>query len=179
MLYWFKVNSLETNTSKFQSMLLKKKSVNAEDFNIIADNDTVNVTDTINVLGVNIDDKLNFNSHLSNICNKAGRQLDVLKRLKGFLDYASRLSIYKSFIMSNFNYCPVVWMFASSLSKFVDIQKRALRFVLGDYTSDYHELLNKADVPGVKILALSYLAIEVYKWVNGLNPEYFSDLFTI
>ena len=73
--------------------------------------------------------------------------------------------------MSNFNYCPVVLMFTSksSLSKLEDIQKRVLRFVLDDYTSDYHELLNKADVPGVKIMALRYLAIEVYKCVNGLN----------
>ena len=104
----------------------------------------------MNVLGVNIDDMLNFNSHVSNVCNKASRQLNVLQRLKGSLDYASRLSIYKSFIMSNFNYCPVVWMFTSksSLSKLEDIQRRALRFVLDDYTSDYHELLNKADVHG-------------------------------
>ena len=115
------------------------------------------------------------------MCNKAGRQLNVWQRLKGSLDYASRLSIYKSFIMSNFNYCPVVWMFTSksSLSKLEDIQRRALRFVLDDYTSDYHELPNKANVPGVKIMALRYLAIEVYKCVNGLNPKYLNDIFTI
>ena len=116
---------------------------------------------------------------MSRIC--AIRQLNVLQRLKGSLDYASRLPIYMSFIMSNFNYCPVVWMFTSksSLSKLEDIQKRALRFVLNDCTSDYHELTNKADVPGVKIMALRYLAIEVYKCVNGLNPTYLNDLFTI
>ena len=67
----------------------------------------------------------------------------------------------------------------SSLPKVEDIQKRALRFVLDNYTSDYHELLNKADVPGVKIMALRYLAIEVYKCVNGLIPKYLNDLFTI
>ena len=181
MLYWFKINSLEANPSKFQSTLLKNKNVNAEDFNIIVDNDTIDLTASMNVLGINIDDKLNFNSHVSNMCNKAGRQLNVLQRLKGSLDYASRLSIYKSFIMSNFNYCPVVWMFTSksSLSKLEDIQRRALRFVLDDYTSNYHELLNKANVPGVKIMALRYLAIEVYKCVNGLNPKYLNDIFTI
>ena len=77
------------------------------------------------VLGVNIDDNLNFKSHASKMCNKASRQLNVLQQLKGSLDYASRLSIYKSFIMSNFNYCPVMWMFTSksSLSKLEDIQK--------------------------------------------------------
>ena len=67
----------------------------------------------------------------------------------------------------------------SSLPKLEDIQRRALRFVLDDYTSDYHELLNKADVPGVKIMALRYLAIKVYKCVNGLNPKYLYDLFTM
>ena len=132
------------------------------------------------VLGVDIDDKLNFNSHVSNMCNKAGRQLNVFQRLKGPLDYASRLSIYKSFIMSHLNYCPVVWMFTSkySLSKLEDIKKRAFRFVLDDYESDYYTLLNKADVPGIKIMTLRYLAIEVYKCMNGLNPKYLNDLFT-
>ena len=91
MLYWFKINSLEANPSKFQSMLLKNKNVNAEDFNIIVDNDTIDLTASMNVLGINIDDKLNFNSHVSNMCNKAGSQLNVLQRLKGSLDYASRL----------------------------------------------------------------------------------------
>ena len=59
------------------------------------------------------------------------------------------------------------------------IKKRVFRFMLDDYTSDYYELLNKADVPVMKILALRYLAIEVYKCVNGLSPEYLNDLFTI
>ena len=115
------------------------------------------------------------------MCNKAGRQLNILQRLKGFWDYASRLSVYNSFIMSNLNHCPVVWMFTSKSSslKLDDIQKRALRFVLDEYPSGYHELLNNATVPGVKIMALRYFAIEVYKCVNGLNATYLNDLFTI
>ena len=116
MLDWFKNNSLQPNPSKFQSMLLKNKKVNAEDFNIIVYDDILNLTDDMTVLGINIDNKLNFNSHVSSMCNKASRQLNVLQRLKGSLDYASRLSIYKCFIMSNFNYCPVVWMFTSKSS---------------------------------------------------------------
>ena len=58
MLGWFKNNSLQANPSKFQSMLLKNKTVNAEDFNIIVDNDILNLTDDMTVLGVNIDNKL-------------------------------------------------------------------------------------------------------------------------
>ena len=143
----------KTIVQNFRVCSWKTKNVSAEDFNIIVGNDTINLTASMNALGINIDDKLNFNSHVSNMCNKAGKQLNVLQQLKGSLDYASRLSIYKSFIMSNFNYCPVVCMCTSksSLPKLENIQRRALRFVLDDYTSDYHKLLNKADVPGVKL----------------------------
>ena len=93
LLDWFKNNFLEANPSKFQSMFLIK-NVNGDDFNIIVNSDIWNLTDAMTVLGVDIDDKLNFNSHVSNMCNKAGRQLNVFQRLKGSLDYASRLSIY-------------------------------------------------------------------------------------
>ena len=58
MLGWFKNNSLQANPSKFQNMLLKNKTVNAEDFNIIVDNDILNLTDDMTVLGINIDNKL-------------------------------------------------------------------------------------------------------------------------
>ena len=41
MLEWFKNNSLQANPSKFQRMLLKNKTVNAEDFNNIVDKQRV------------------------------------------------------------------------------------------------------------------------------------------
>ena len=115
----------------------KTKKAIADVFYIIVNDTTLNLTADMTVLGITIDSHLNFNVHVSNMCNKAGRQLNVLQRLKGYLEYSSRLSIYKSFIMSNFNYCPMVLMFTSksSLSKLEDIQKRALMFVLDDYTS--------------------------------------------
>ena len=51
---------MQANPSKFQSMFLKNKTVNAEDFNIIVDNDILNLTDDMTVLGINIDNKLDF-----------------------------------------------------------------------------------------------------------------------
>ena len=89
--------------------------------------------------------------------------------------------IYKSFIMSNFNYCPIVWIFTGkkSLDIIENTQKCALRFVLDVYGSSYHDLLIQSEVPGIKIMTLCLLAIEVFKCVNKLNSEYWNEMFKI
>ena len=179
LMEWFRKNSLAANPAKFQTMLLKSNSVKDIQLNVTVENISLPSSDTMKVLGIDIDDRLTFDGHISNMCIKAGRQLNVLQRLRGSLDQDSRMAIYKSFIMSNFNYCPLIWMFTSktSLSKLENIQKRALRFVLDDYQSGYNDLLQNANVPGIKIMLLRYLAIEVFKCINEINPAYLNAMF--
>ena len=98
------------------------------------------------MLGVHIDSKLNFNLHIDIICKSALNQLDALVRLKRYLGYEERPVLVNSFIYSNFNYCPLVWMFSSkrSLNKIENLQKQALRFVLDDCTCSYELFLEKS-----------------------------------
>ena len=133
----------------------------------------------IDVLGVCIDGKLNFNEHVRRICSKASAQISALQRLTGLIDYPSRKAIYTSFIASNFNYCPLVWFFTSreSIDKIDKIQERALRFVLKDHISDYKNLLLKSGFDSFRIYAVKCLMIELFKILEGITPNYLSDLF--
>ena len=63
------------------------------------------------LLGVNIDNQLNFKYHVSQICLKAGRKLSALARISHLLSQDRRRIISKAFIESQFSYCPLVWMF--------------------------------------------------------------------
>ena len=69
-------NSLEAYPTKFQGMLLKNKTAIADD--LIVTDTTLILTDYMTVLCINIDSQMNFNVHVSNMCNKAGRQFHVL-----------------------------------------------------------------------------------------------------
>ena len=113
---WFKENSLEANPTKFQSMLISSKGEKETDLSLVIDGIEIDPANNIKVLGITIDQCLKFNKHISDMCSKAGRQLNVLQRLRGSLDFDSRMAIYKTFIISNFNYCPLVWMFSSKKS---------------------------------------------------------------
>ena len=166
---------------KCQSMLISPNAPKDNDLQIEVNDNVITATSAMKISGIHIDSKLNFNGHIAFLCTKAGRQLNVLQRMRGSLDYVSKMAIYNSFIISNFNYCPVVWMFTSksSLNKLENIQKRALRFVCNDFIFNYSELLEKCGSQGVKLMTLRCMAIEVYKCVNNMNPQYLNEMFTL
>ena len=91
----------------------------------------IKASPSVNLLGVQIDDQLNFSLHISNICRSAANQLNALIRLKRFLIFEVKKTLINSYFYSNFNYCLLVWMFsgAKSLNKVESLQKRALRFL--------------------------------------------------
>ena len=52
-----------------------------------------------------------------------------------YLNRLGKLTIYHSSILSNFNYCPVIWHFCSEANtkKMEKIQERALKFIYNAY----------------------------------------------
>ena len=121
LINWFSINKMKANPENFQAITVGKKTHdNNLKFNL--EGIEIECETEVKLLGVTIDFKLNFNKHISNICKKkkkASRQLNVLKRIDTHLTKLGKLTIYYSFIMSNFNYCPLVWHFCGKL-----IQKR-------------------------------------------------------
>ena len=66
----------------------------------------------------------------------------------------------------------------ASITKIQKLQECALRFVLKDSISDYDTLLSKGGVDSFRISSLKTMAVEIYKILNGMNPEYLSPLFS-
>ena len=78
--------------------------------------------------------------------------LNALIRLKQFLSFEAKKVLFKSYFYSNFNYCPLIWMFSSakSLNKIESLQKRALRHPYSDYEPPYDTLLAKSGKVAMK-----------------------------
>ena len=132
-------------------------------------------------MGVTIDFQLNFDLHISNVCKKkASGQLNVLKRIGRNLCRLGKLNVYYSFIMSNFNCCPLVLHFCGKVNtkKIEKIQERALRFIYQDYNSSYDALLNKSQLPSHGVRRLRAIALEAFKFLNNQTPVYLSVILT-
>ena len=133
------------NLDKFQVILLDKSRSDNTNIEVEIGNKKLSSTLSVRLLGVHLDDKLNFNEHVNKICKSAGNQLNALIRLKSFLGLKEKEVLVNSFIYSNFNYCALVWTLShkKSLDKIESLHKRALRFLLNDYVSSYEQLLEK------------------------------------
>ena len=100
---------------------------------------------SVELLGIKIDGELNFSLHISKICKSAANQLNSLIRLKQFLSFHAKEVLINSYIILNFNYCHLLWMFSSaqSVNKIENLQKRALRFWYDVFEASYEDLLSK------------------------------------
>ena len=105
--------------------------VNNQQNDIKIGNDGITSDNSVKRLGVTIDNKLNFNEHVDNICKKANNKLQALARIAEYLSPDKLSIIMKTFIVSQFNYCPLTWMFHSRQlnSKINKLHERALRIV--------------------------------------------------
>lgn len=118
------------NPSKFQAIILNKsKDHISTDINI--DGHIIRSSNLVTLLGIDIDDKLNFDSHISNLCIKTGGQLNSLYRFNKYLSMPAKKLAINSYIYSNFSYCPLIWHCSSAKSKISieNMQKRALKLI--------------------------------------------------
>ena len=66
ILKWFRINSLKANPGEFQFMILGKKQCNKVKLKI--NSLVINESDTVELLGITIDNVLTFNEHINNLC---------------------------------------------------------------------------------------------------------------
>jgi hypothetical protein len=171
---WFENNYMEANPSKFQFILLsplRKRKSSISELPILDVN--IERSDYVKLLGITIDDQLNFKEHIKNLCKKAARQLNAFKRISRNLDVLEREVIYNSFIASVFNYCPLVWHFCrkSDYTKIEKINERALRIVYNNYSKSYDDLLKIGNKMSLRKYRILNFAIELFKIKNDESTD--------
>ena len=170
---------MQANPDKFHFMLFSPTPTEQQVLQLCDGTSLMSETE-VTVLGVTMDDKLCFSQHISVCCKKAARQLNALAQISKHLNINSRRAIYNSFIMSNFNYCPLVRHFCGQVNnqKLEKIHERALRILFADYNSSYTQLLGRAGTTTLIIQRLRLIALTVFKSLHGLNPPCLNDMFT-
>ena len=178
---WFDRNNMKANANKFQVMFLNRNNTVHQTMSININGIELQSSNSINVLGVEIDRELKFSQHVNDTCTKIGKQVNAVKRIKNFLERRAKLVIYNSYIKCNLNYCSVVWMFSNKteMEKLERTNKRALRVVTNKFHLSYKTLCAEEKQLSVYKHCLKSAALLMYKVRRDTAPLYVKELFTL
>ena len=84
------------NPDKFQAIIVDKGKRDHTDEHITVDKQQIKVLSSVKLLGLQLDDKLNFNLHIGHICKSAANQLNALIRLKKFVNFDEKKILINS-----------------------------------------------------------------------------------
>ena len=173
---WFENNYMKLNQSKCHFLTCGSQ----EHLWIRVGDERIWESQSEKLLGMIVDKKLSFDLHLRTLCKKVNQKVSALARVVQILPFHKRHLIMKTFIESQFSYCPLVWMFCSNTmnNKINHIHERALRLVYQDYSSTFEELLIKDKSLCFHHRNIHQVAIEMFKVKHDLSPPFMKEIFS-
>ena len=170
------------NQSKCNFMIIEsKRAERNEKAKIKLSDKHLEETNKGKLLGINFDNNLTMPDHIKQICKLASNKLYALARISQYIDEHKRKVLMKSFITSQFNYCPIIWMYCQRKSNnlIYRIHETALRIAYSDYLSDFNSLLVKDDSVTIHHRNIQALTLAIYKTLNNLNPQFMKEVFCL
>jgi hypothetical protein len=116
-------------------------------------------------LGIIVDNKLSFESHLNHICNKANRVMGLIRRTFDNLTPKIFKPLYTALVRSHLEYGQAIWSpyTIKDIKKLEAVQLRATKSINGFKDMSYEERLRRLDLPTLKYRRCRGDMIEVFK----------------
>lgn len=131
---WLTENRVELNEDKTKLMVFTGKSYNTDLIEVRLKGKIISHVDSLKILGLNIDNKLTWNSHITQTLKSCYSSLSMIYPLRLLLSEESRTTLVNAYVLSKLNYASVVW--SRSLTgvqhNMIDkLLKTSARFILG------------------------------------------------
>ena len=172
---WFSDNQIKANPDKCHFLRNSKSEVS-----LTIETQKIKNSKFEKLLGIKLDSKLNFNSHIHDICQKAGQKLNAISWITPFTDFAKRCLLVNAFSYSQFNYYQLVWMCHNRTNNKINrLHERCLGLIYNDKKSSFKDLLEKDGSVSIHHRNLRTLAVELFKVFKGLSPVIFAEAFPV
>lgn len=178
---WSRQNKMHIHNDKTNYMILGtiNKLNEPHELDLKIDDNQIKKTHNQKLLGIHIDDKLSWSSHIDHLCSTISSKISLLRQLSRYVSIDVQKKFYQGYILPLIDYGSVVWGTTSSsnLDRISKLQKRAARIILhADFNTPSAEMFEELSwLPILKRLKYNK-AVFTYKAMNNLTPQYITDL---
>ena len=149
--------------------------------NLKINNKTLMHENSIKYLGIMIDSHLNWKSQVNYIPKKIKRNIDILSKLRHYVNLKTLTNLYCSVIYPFLIYGITAWgnNYKSTLTPIINLQKIVLRIITFSNYNDHSNPLFKAlEIIKFDHIIFLHNAIFMYDFHSGTLPPAFSNYFT-
>ena len=181
---WLAKNKLKSHAKKTKVMFIGSlHNLNNKVGNRTVEMNKIPVpqTSTFKCLGVDLDQKLNWEKHIDSVCHEISAGIGAMKRIKPYVPHKTLQDVYKTLIQPHFDYCSPLWDncglgLQDKLQKF---QNRAARVITGaDYDVRSSEVLNSLGWEKLANRRALNKLVFLYKVLENHTAPNLKDLFS-
>ena len=176
---WIRANKLSLNLQKTKYMIFSN-TIETLPTDIVLDEIPLENVSHIKFLGITVDNKLSWKTHIENTVRTISRNIGVINRLKSHIPSSSLLTLYSSLILPYLNYGILAWGNTHQilLEKLLIQQKKVLRIICNvPPRSHTDSLFSKHKILRIHDLYRFQLGQFMYKFKNNSLPQVFDSLF--
>ena len=91
----------------YRSVTINKLRMSKNSYGLLIGNHKIDSENSITSLGIEIDNKLNFERHVTALCQKTGCQLNALSCMHKYIELQEMKMLLDSFILPNLTIVPL------------------------------------------------------------------------
>ena len=136
---WCDNNHMVINPIKTKSMTIatrQKHQLSSLQLDLVLNGAKIDQVSEHRLLGITIDDKLRWDSHINSVCKTVSRRDFFLSKLRYIVDIDTRKLFFNAHIKPHIAYASVVWDGCSDVLKkrLNSLHRRAVKLILPDTT---------------------------------------------
>ena len=131
-------------------------------------------------MGVIIDNRLTWASHVQYMKNKVAKSLGIILKCRKVFSTDTLVSLYNAIVFPYINYCILIWGSAYSvhLKSIVTLQKKIIRIISGVKPSTHTvPLFENLKILTIEEVFYYSVSMFMYKFVKKKLPAIFDDSF--
>ena len=176
-------NDMYVNIPKTSVMSIgtRQNLLNSDLIQIYLNDELLRNTETQKLLGIIIDQTLNWNNQIDSVCLNISRRITLLKQLSKYVNRDSLKLYYNSYILPIFDYGCLIWSRCTdnNTKRLLKLQKRAARIILkADIMTPSETMFKELQWLSFTKRIQYHTFIMMYKAFNGQTPTYITEMFT-